>query len=120
MQPRRVMLGGEDVSMIFQPLMICGGYSVIKELQDRFHHFMETGDDSRIPADLQRVAFSTVRTCSRNRTKRLTLTIDSRPYGTGGLLNTMLLLLSMKSQRHQQPELLQCRLVQLGRYIAHL
>ena len=66
MQPRRVMLGGEDVSMIFQPLMICGEYSVMKELQDRFHYFMETGDDSRIPADLQRVAFSTVRACSRS------------------------------------------------------
>lgn len=33
---------------------------VIKELQGRFEHFMKTGDDSRIPADLQRVTFSTV------------------------------------------------------------
>lgn len=114
------MLGGEDASMIFQPLTICGEYSVIKELQDRFRYFMETGDDSRIPADLQRVTFSTVRACSRSRTKELILTIDSRPYGMEELLNTMLLLLSMKSQRHQQPELLQCRLVQLRRYIAHL
>ncbi|KAF9466381.1 leucyl aminopeptidase [Collybia nuda] len=31
---------------------------VIKELQNRFAHFMKTGDDSRIPADLQRVIFS--------------------------------------------------------------
>ncbi|KAG5728364.1 hypothetical protein E4T56_gene19148 [Termitomyces sp. T112] len=31
---------------------------VIKELQSRFAHFMKTGDDSRIPADLQRVIFT--------------------------------------------------------------
>ncbi|KAG6919995.1 hypothetical protein DXG01_013344 [Tephrocybe rancida] len=31
---------------------------VIKELQSRFAHFMKTGDDSTIPADLQRVIFS--------------------------------------------------------------
>ncbi|KAG6885073.1 hypothetical protein C0993_006152 [Termitomyces sp. T159_Od127] len=31
---------------------------VIKELQTRFAHFMKTGDDSRIPADLQRVIFA--------------------------------------------------------------
>jgi aminopeptidase 2 len=35
-------------------------FSVIKELQSRFEHFMKTGDDSHIPADLQRVIFSTV------------------------------------------------------------
>jgi hypothetical protein len=34
---------------------------VIKELQSRFAHFMKTGDDSKIPADLQRVIFSVVR-----------------------------------------------------------
>ncbi|KXN83489.1 Aminopeptidase 2, mitochondrial [Leucoagaricus sp. SymC.cos] len=33
---------------------------VIKELQSRFEHYMKTGDDSRIPADLQRVTYSTV------------------------------------------------------------
>ncbi|KAF7777794.1 hypothetical protein Agabi119p4_3866 [Agaricus bisporus var. burnettii] len=37
-----------------------GDPSVIKELQSRFEHFMKTGDDSRIPADLQRATFSTV------------------------------------------------------------
>ncbi|KAG6832427.1 hypothetical protein H0H87_001587 [Tephrocybe sp. NHM501043] len=31
---------------------------VIKELQSRFTHFMKTGDDSTIPADLQRVIFA--------------------------------------------------------------
>ncbi|KAG5639615.1 hypothetical protein H0H81_010817 [Sphagnurus paluster] len=31
---------------------------VIKELQGRFAHFMQTGDDSQIPADLQRVIFA--------------------------------------------------------------
>jgi len=31
---------------------------VIKELQSRFAHFVDTGDDSKIPADLQRVTFS--------------------------------------------------------------
>lgn len=106
--------------MIFQLLMICGEYSVMKELQGRFQYFMETGDDSRIPADLQNVIFSTVRAYSCSRNKRLTLTIDSRPYVMGELVNTILLLLSMKSQRHRQPELLQCRLLQLGRSIAHL
>ncbi|KAF5386636.1 hypothetical protein D9615_001831 [Tricholomella constricta] len=31
---------------------------VIKELQSRFAHYMKTGDDSQIPADLQRVIFA--------------------------------------------------------------
>jgi hypothetical protein len=34
---------------------------VIKELLSRFTYFMETRDDSKIPADLQRVTFSAVR-----------------------------------------------------------
>jgi len=96
--------------MILQPLLICGEYSVIKELQGRFRHFMETGDDSRIPADLQNVTFSTVRACPRSRNKTL-ITDFSRLYGMEKPLYTMLLLLSMKSQRRQQPELLQCRLI---------
>ncbi|KAL9714866.1 Aminopeptidase 2 mitochondrial [Leucoagaricus gongylophorus] len=33
---------------------------VIAELQGRFNYFMKTGDDSRIPADLQSVTFRTV------------------------------------------------------------
>ncbi|KXN92312.1 Aminopeptidase 1 [Leucoagaricus sp. SymC.cos] len=32
---------------------------VIKELQARFEHYLKTGDDSRIPADLQRVIYGT-------------------------------------------------------------
>ncbi|ESK92997.1 leucyl aminopeptidase [Moniliophthora roreri MCA 2997] len=31
--------------------------SVVNELKDRFKHFMETGDDSRIPADLQKATY---------------------------------------------------------------
>jgi len=31
---------------------------VIKELKSRFQHFKETGDDSKIPADLQRTIYS--------------------------------------------------------------
>ena len=31
--------------------------SVVKELRSRFAHFHETGDDSKIPADLQRVTY---------------------------------------------------------------
>ncbi|CAA7267619.1 unnamed protein product [Cyclocybe aegerita] len=31
---------------------------VVKELQSRFEHFMDTGDDSKIPSDLQRVTFA--------------------------------------------------------------
>ncbi|KAK7043674.1 Aminopeptidase 2 mitochondrial [Paramarasmius palmivorus] len=34
-----------------------GETSVINELRDRFKHFMETGDDSKIPADLQKATF---------------------------------------------------------------
>jgi len=30
---------------------------VLKELRSRFDHFMRTGDDSKIPADLQRITF---------------------------------------------------------------
>lgn len=41
-------------------LMQLDGYRVLKELQSRFEHFMKTGDDSRIPPDLQRVIFITV------------------------------------------------------------
>ena len=33
---------------------------VLKELKSRFAHFMKTGDDSKIPADLQRVIFAVV------------------------------------------------------------
>jgi hypothetical protein len=33
---------------------------VVKELTRRFDHFVETGDDSKIPADLQMAIFSTV------------------------------------------------------------
>lgn len=33
---------------------------VIKELKSRFQHFKETGDDSKIPADLQRTIYSVV------------------------------------------------------------
>lgn len=33
--------------------------SVVKELQSRFAHFHETGDDSKIPADLQRITYRT-------------------------------------------------------------
>ncbi|KAG6866086.1 hypothetical protein C0991_008838 [Blastosporella zonata] len=41
---------------LFVPLVKKLG--VIKELQSRFAHFMKTGDDATIPADLQRVIFS--------------------------------------------------------------
>jgi len=37
---------------------LAGNEGVINELNSRFTHFMETGDDTRIPADLQRVIFS--------------------------------------------------------------
>jgi aminopeptidase 2 len=33
---------------------------VIRELTRRFDHYVETGDDSKIPADLQMAIFSTV------------------------------------------------------------
>ena len=56
----------EDASMIFQPQLICGECSVIAELQGRFNYFMKTGDDSRIPADLQSVTFRTVRAGSHD------------------------------------------------------
>ena len=36
---------------------------VIKELQSRFKYLMETGDDSKIPGDLQRSIFATVGDC---------------------------------------------------------
>jgi len=34
---------------------------VIKELKSRFQYFKETGDDSKIPADLQRTIYGVVR-----------------------------------------------------------
>lgn len=35
--------------------------SVVEELQARFKHFQDNnGDDSRIPADLQRIIYATV------------------------------------------------------------
>jgi hypothetical protein len=34
---------------------------VVKELIGRFDHYIKTGDDSKIPADLQVAIFSTVR-----------------------------------------------------------
>jgi hypothetical protein len=34
---------------------------VVKELTSRFDHYIKTGDDSKIPADLQVTIFSTVR-----------------------------------------------------------
>jgi len=39
---------------------IRGDEEVIKELQSRFNHFVETGDDSRIPPDLQAVTYRIV------------------------------------------------------------
>ena len=36
-------------------------FRVIDEIKERFNHFLETGDDSRIPADLQSVIFRQVR-----------------------------------------------------------
>ncbi|KAF8603360.1 hypothetical protein BDV93DRAFT_523426 [Ceratobasidium sp. AG-I] len=36
---------------------IAGNEDVVKELRSRFAHFHETGDDSKIPADLQRITF---------------------------------------------------------------
>jgi hypothetical protein len=36
-------------------------FSVLKELKNRFDHYMQTGDNSKIPADLQRIAFQSVR-----------------------------------------------------------
>ncbi|KII88967.1 hypothetical protein PLICRDRAFT_109758 [Plicaturopsis crispa FD-325 SS-3] len=33
--------------------------SVVQELKSRFAHYLETGDDSKIPADLQRIVFAT-------------------------------------------------------------
>jgi len=56
----------EDASMIFQPQLICGECSAITELQGRFNYLMKTGDDSRIPADLQSVTFRTVRAGSHD------------------------------------------------------
>lgn len=32
---------------------------VLEELKNRFKHFVDTGDDSKIPADLQGIIFST-------------------------------------------------------------
>ena len=32
---------------------------VIKELQSRFNHFVKTGDDSRIPPDLETITYRT-------------------------------------------------------------
>ncbi|KIL68636.1 hypothetical protein M378DRAFT_71638 [Amanita muscaria Koide BX008] len=34
-------------------------HRVIQELRERFNHYMKTGDDSRIPADLQKIIFKT-------------------------------------------------------------
>lgn len=45
------------LGVYFTPL---NEFRVVKELQSRFEHFMKTGDDSRIPPDLQRVTFITV------------------------------------------------------------
>ena len=33
---------------------------MVEELKSRFQHYVSTGDDSRIPADLQGVIFATV------------------------------------------------------------
>ena len=33
----------------------------MNELRERFTHFMETGDDTRIPADLEDVTYAVVR-----------------------------------------------------------
>lgn len=38
-------------------LNFCSRYSVIAELTSRFKHFQETGDDSKIPADLLRTTY---------------------------------------------------------------
>ena len=35
--------------------------SVIAELKGRFAHFLETGDDSKIPTDLTRITYRVVR-----------------------------------------------------------
>ncbi len=35
--------------------------SVLAELKSRFADFQESGDDSRIPSDLQRTIYTTVR-----------------------------------------------------------
>jgi len=37
-----------------------GDEEVIKELQSRFNHLVETGDDSRIPPDLEAITYKTV------------------------------------------------------------
>lgn len=39
----------------------CLASSVLKELKGRFDHYMKTGDDSKIPADLIRITFASVR-----------------------------------------------------------
>lgn len=61
---------------------------VIKELKSRFDHFVRTGDDSRIPADLQRVIFSVVRHVA-GALRGGVLMIVSRPSSTGGVRNMM-------------------------------
>ncbi|KAF8633724.1 hypothetical protein AX17_004382 [Amanita inopinata Kibby_2008] len=38
---------------------LAGDKGVVGELRERFAHYMKTGDDSRIPADLQRITFRT-------------------------------------------------------------
>ncbi|KAF8061516.1 leucyl aminopeptidase [Lyophyllum atratum] len=46
-------------TLVVSQAAVAGDEGVVKELQGRFAHFMKTGDDSTIPADLQRVIFST-------------------------------------------------------------
>jgi len=42
------------------PMTDTGVIRVVEELKSRFAHYVKTGDDSRIPADLQNIIFLTV------------------------------------------------------------
>jgi len=41
--------------------LFCFVSSVLRELKSRFGYYMQTGDISKIPADLQRITFLSVR-----------------------------------------------------------
>lgn len=55
----RVMIPSKWSSIILRLILIVC-YRVVGELQKRFTNYLQSGDDSHIPSDLERIIFQTV------------------------------------------------------------